>query len=119
MRFSPGLIVVALTMLIFYLRIVMLRGRKKRLEKQAILERRKLSKKGVKLPPLPDKNPYQPPFQVTSWLLVVLAMLLMLFGLAVYNMAFLTAYKDYWWIPVSLGVLVFTFCFKVEPNISK
>jgi hypothetical protein len=113
MRFSPELIAVAVAILIFYMRIAMLRGKKRRLERELALKRRKVKgrSKGVALP---EKNSNRPPYGVTSWWLVGLGITLMLFGMTIYNKYWLTQYQTFWWVPITLGVLVFAFCFKVQ-----
>lgn len=106
MKINTGLIVTAITMLIFYLRLAFLRGRKRRFSRQEALERRKNPKK--KGAPLESQN--KPSYQVKSWWLVGIGCLLMLLGVTMYTSHwFPQQYVDYWWVAASLGVLVFTF----------
>ncbi len=113
MKFSPGLIAVAVSILIFYARIAMLRGKKKRLERQLALKRRRVKGRS-KGAALPEKDKSRPPYGVSSWWLVGLAIVFMLFGMTLYNQNWLLEYQDYWWLPICLGVITFAFCFKVE-----
>jgi len=107
-----GLIVVGAAMLLFYLRLGMLRGRKRRLEREQALEiRRSLKKRRA----MEDKKPdfEHPRYQVVSWVMVVGALILMLAGVTMYTAKwFPQNYSEYWWISATAGVLLFTFCFK-------
>jgi hypothetical protein len=128
MKFSIGLIVVVIAIVIFYLRIAMLRGQKKRYAREYALKRRKVNGRS-KGAALPAAAPGSPPFSVSSWWLVALALLLMLAGIVVYNNmaifginlvkdpAFVKLYAQYWYIPVALGVIAFAFCFKIQKPI--
>ena len=125
MDFSTGMIVVIVAMVLFYFRIAMLRGQKKRYEREYALKRRKVSgrSKGAALP-TPERG--SPPYGVTSWFLVTFAIILMIIGLIMYNnmsivgidlikdTAFVDQYTQFWYIPVALGVIVLAFCFKVQ-----
>lgn len=113
MRFSTELMVVAAAILVFYLRIAMLRGKKRRLERELAIKRRRVKGRS-KGAALPEKNSNRPPYGITSWWLVGLGILLMLFGMTIYNKFWLTQYQSFWWIPITLGVIVFAFCFKVD-----
>jgi hypothetical protein len=112
---EPGFIVVLVTLVIFYLRMMQLRGRKRRLERQAAVARmNEANRKHGKIPPAPPKDPNKPPFAVSNWFLVIVAILLMLIGVTIRSsVTFIPMVETYWWIPTALGVIVFTFCFKV------
>jgi hypothetical protein len=113
---EPGLWVVIVAMVIFYLRLEQLRGKKKRLEKEKMVKHmRDAERKHGKVKPLPPKDPNASPYQVTSWILVIIGLLLMLLGIAARTMDIFPALlKTYWWVSATLGVVVFLFCFKVE-----
>jgi len=116
-RISTELIVVVVAILIFYLRIAMLRGQKKRYERELALKRRKVKGRS-KGSPLPQQPKGTPPYTVRSWLLVAISILLMLAGLLAYNKfyiiswqiiqdaAFVETYAPFWYIPVALGVML-------------
>lgn len=124
-RFSIELIVVIISIAIFYLRIAMLRGKKKRYERDYALKRRKVNGRS-KGSPLPEKTPWTPPYTVSSWILVAIAILLMLAGVIAYNefyifnwqiikdAAFVAAYAKYWYIAVCTGVVLLAFCVNIE-----
>ncbi len=113
---EPGMIVVIIAMVIFYLRLMQLRGKKRRLEREAMVQRmREANRKKGKLPPAPPKDPNAPPFGVTSWYLVAVAVALMLFGVVARSTTFLPQIiRDFWWAPTTIGVIVMVFCMKVE-----
>jgi hypothetical protein len=115
-KFEPGFIPIIVAIIIFYLRIMQLRGRKKRLERENILAHmREANKKKGKVAPLPPKDPSAPPFKVTSWPLAILSLLFMLAGVAGRSSSALPQLmQDLWWAPTTIGLLIFTFCFKVE-----
>jgi hypothetical protein len=125
MRISTELIIVIVAIALFYLRIAWLRGKKKRLEREFALKRRKVKgrSKGAMLP---QKAPGSPPYGINSWFLVALAVLLMLVGVLAYNKftilsweivkdpTWVETYAKYWHWAVAAGVLVFAFCFKID-----
>ena len=125
MKLTTGLIVVIVSIVFFYLRIAILRGQKKRYAREFALKRRKVNGRS-KGAALPSSAPGSPPFMISSWLLVILTILLMLAGMIVYNnftlfgmdivkdADFIAKYAQYWYIPVALGVVVFSFCFKIQ-----
>ncbi len=116
-KISTELIVVVVAIAIFYLRIAMLRGQKKRFERELALKRRKVKGRS-KGSPLPQQPKGTPPYTVRSWALVVVSILLMLAGLLAYNKfyiitwqivqdaAFVETYAPFWYIPVALGVIL-------------
>lgn len=125
MEISTGVIVVLVAMVLFYLRIAMLRGQKRRFEREYALKRRRVNgrSKGVALP---QNTPGTPPYQITSWWLVGLAIFLTIAGVIMNNKmtilslkiinndAFIDKYSEFWYIPVAVGVLIFALCFKVQ-----
>lgn len=116
MEFTPGMIVVIVALAIFYLRIMQLRGQKKRLDKEKILAHmREANRKKGKVAPLPPKNPNTPPYQVRSWVLVIIGVVFMLAGVMAYSSdIFPQLMQDLWWAITTVGIVIFWFCFKVE-----
>ncbi len=128
MEVSTGLIVVAVSIVLFYLRVALLRGQKKRYEREYALKRRKVSgrSKGAALPTPP---PGSPPFGVKSWLLVAISFVIVLAGIVMYNNLNLFGIQlievtpdvrkiiEFWYIPVSLGTLLLAFCIKIDKPI--
>jgi hypothetical protein len=127
-RFSIEIIIVAISIVIFYLRIAMLRGRKKRYEREFALKRRKIGGRS-KGAALPKPEPGSPPFGVTSWFLVAIAIVLMLAGVIAYNKFYVLGWQiidnkqlvdtlaQYWHWMVAVGVVLFAFCFKINKPI--
>ena len=122
---SPELIVVIVVIAIFYLRIAMLRGQKKRFEQELALKRRKVKGRS-KGSPLPQQPKGTPPYIVRSWVLVVLAIILMLAGVIAYNKFYILewqivkdaeAFVPYWYIPLSVGILVLAFSIGIRKPI--
>ncbi len=113
---ETGMIVVVVAIVLFYLRIVQLRGRKRRLDKEKIMAHmREANRKKGKVAPLPGKDPNTPPFQVASWFLVVVGALFMLAGVAARsNLKLPAILEEYWWVFTTVGILTFAFSFKVE-----
>ncbi len=113
---EPGLLVVVGSLVIFYLRLMQLRGRKRKLEhKAAVARMNEANRKRGNVSKAPARNPNKPPYAVSNWFLVTIAAILMLLGVAIRSsMNFLPVLETYWWVPTTLGVLLFTFCFKVE-----
>ncbi len=125
MRVTTELIVVIVAILIFYVRIAILRGQKKRFEREYALKRRKVKGRS-KGSPLPEKAPGTPPYMVRSWALVAVSIILMLIGVVAYSKfsvlgldlikdaAFVEAYAKYWYLAVSAGVILLGFCVTIE-----
>jgi len=128
MKISTEIIVVLGAMAFFYLRIAILRGKKKRYYREYALKRRKVNgrSKGSALP-TPEKG--TPPFGVSSWFLVALSILLMIVGMIMYNdfnifgaqlfegTSQIRQFADFWYIAVALGVVLLSFCFNIQKPI--
>ncbi|MEI8131237.1 MAG: hypothetical protein WCG34_02310 [Leptolinea sp.] len=129
MNFSTEIIIVIASMAFFYLRIALLRGRKKRYERDYALKRRRVNgrSKGAALPQTAAGSPL---YGIISWYLVAIAFILIIFGMLMYNQMtilgftlindadLIERYAQYWYILVASGVVLFAFCFKIDkPNI--
>jgi hypothetical protein len=125
MKITAGLIVVGLSMVFFYLRVAFLRGRKKRYEREFALKRRRVNGRS-KGAALPQRKPGSPPFGIKSWIITVISILMIVFGLLLYNKmfflsvqlisnaTFINTFSPYWYIVVAAGVVVLSFCFKID-----
>lgn len=113
MKFDLGLTVVVISMVIFYLRLIQIRGRRRREVREEQLARMRA---GTKRKPgeAPARSPAErPTFQVASWVLVIGGAVVMLAGLAMRTSdLFPAAIATYWWAVTAAGVLLFTFSFK-------
>lgn len=125
MKITPELIIVVVAIFLFYLRIALLRGKKKRLEREFALKRRKVKGRS-KGAALPKKAPGTPPFGVTSWVLVVASIVLILVGVVAYSKfsvlgwnivndsTWVETYSKYWHWPVVAGIIGLAFSFKID-----
>lgn len=125
MNFSTGMIVVIVAMVLFYLRIAMLRGQKKRYEREYALKRRKINGRS-KGAALPSTSAVTPPYGIKSWLFVGISILLIILGMLFYNdmtlvgiellkdTALVSQLSALWYIPVAVGVLLLAFSIKID-----
>ena len=109
MELEFGMIVTIIAFALFYVRLVFLRSKKRRdLREQALAVKRQ--GKGAKMP---VDEEHLPGYKVTSWALVIIAVVLMLAGMtARYSTGFPVWAQEYWWVGTSLGAILFAFCFK-------
>lgn len=109
MKFDFGIAIVGVAMILFYLRLAVLRGKKRRERREAQLAAMRGGKKAkIELP-----DPNKPFYQVSNWPLLIISMALVLVGMAAKTTAgFPELMQQYWWAITSLGVLLFAFCFK-------
>jgi hypothetical protein len=105
---ETGLIVIVVVVILFYLRLFMIRGRRKKEEKREILKHMRQGKKGAALP---DRNTLKPLYKVTRWYLLVPGVVVMFLGIAMRTQVLLIQYKEWWWVPVALGGIMFIFSF--------
>jgi hypothetical protein len=114
MKFDLGLSVVVASMVLFYVRLIQLRGRRKKERREEELERMRAPRKrktGEAAPPA--ANGERPMIKITSWWLVGGGAILMLGGLALRTShGFVPIIEPYWWVVTTVGVLVFTFSLK-------
>ncbi len=110
MNFDYGLIIVVIAMVIFYIRLAQLRGRRRRNMRELELQQsrsRKKRKPGD--PPLTTISSDLPTYQVASWWLVVGGVVFMLAGLAMRTSSLFPAVVlPYWWAVTVIGVALFT-----------
>ncbi len=110
---TTELIVVAVGCILFYGRLAMIRGRRKRLQRELSLARKRAGGKVTKeMEPLVAEAE-RSGFAVTSWPLVILGVILMSMGVAANSAGWPTKeIAQYWWAVTLAGVGVFLFCFK-------
>ena len=114
MKLEPGWIVIIASVAIFYLRLVQIRGRRKREAREELNTLARTSASRRKKGDQPYRNQGERvTFQVRSWILIVVGALLMLAGLALHSsLDFPATITPYWWAVTAVGVIVFTFSFK-------
>ncbi len=110
MKFEPGIIAIAIAILLFYARLAQIRGRKRKEQRQEQIAHLRSKRKGRMNPP---QGSYRPNYEVGNYYLLGLGVVLMLLGMAAKTTNILPdAYKPYWWVVVTVGVVAFTFCVK-------
>jgi hypothetical protein len=94
---------------LFYLRLALLRGQKRReIRAQALAVKRQ--GKGAKM--TVDEE-HLPGYKVTSWVIIAVAVVLMLAGMmARYSTGFPAWAQEYWYVGTALGAILFAFGFK-------
>ena len=103
-------IAIIVVVILFYLRLYMLRGQKM---KQNRLEMEKARARKKKMPDAPANSFYRPRYQVSSWWIMGPAILLCLFGLTVLTtQLFPEMLKPHYWLFIVLGGILFIFSFK-------
>lgn len=110
---TTELIVVGVGCIIFYLRLAQLRGRRKRIQREVSLMRKRSGGKVTKeMEPLMEEAE-RSGFAVTNWPLVVVGIILMCLGVAANSSGWPSKeIAQYWWLVTLLGVGVFAFCFR-------
>lgn len=116
-QFEIGFAATAFTALLFYFRIAMLRGKKRRLAKEEMIEILNMPKGKKQKERLAEHEKRQnvPSFEVSSWVIIIIGIVLMLAGIVIRNTLGLDVpqvVKDYWWVGPSLGFILFMFGFK-------
>ncbi len=111
---DTGTIVVIISIVIFYVRIMYLRQELKR-KQEMVAARPKKERKGSKLA-VEEKKPaireefLNPKYQITNWMMGSSGIVLMLVGFISRTSDWLpAAFGPFWYIPTALGVLLLTF----------
>ena len=120
--FDIGFAVTTFTALLFYFRIAMLRGKKRREARQTALETMRKTQGKKKRQKINEPQISKPSIEVSSWALIVSAIVLMLVGLLAKNSPNLAipgslagiwkVMQDFWWVGTSMGFILFIFGFK-------
>jgi hypothetical protein len=115
MRIDPGLVVIIVAVLAFYLRLIILqRERAKHAAYQPKPAGKKQGKRPTKAPP---KMP-APQYSIISkdkrdWIIAGSGILLILLGVLLnLRLIPLPLAQTYWWLPVAIGILAFSWGFK-------
>jgi hypothetical protein len=111
-KLEPGLIITIVAALLFYLRVAMLRGRKRRLAREemaAVMSLPKGKQQKERIAQM-EAQKNQPPVAIRSWLLAGICILLMLSGILFKNYPGLNLPQilvAYWWVGPTAGFLLF------------
>ncbi len=122
LQFDAGIAITALTALLFYFRLAMLRGKKRRLAKEAALEQMRKAQNKKKKVKIQEPQTNKPSIEVSSWPVVVVAIVFMLVGVIARTPNGITppesfqatwaVIQQFWWVGPSLGFILFMFGFK-------
>jgi hypothetical protein len=105
---EPGLIVMVVIVVVFYMRLYLMRRGRKRRENIKILKEMKQGRKAPKMEPGERDAPYR----VKNWFILVPGVVLLLAALAVYTNAIFPEYQPYWWVLGAAGGILFMFSFE-------
>jgi hypothetical protein len=109
MKFEPGVIVVAVAVLLFYFRLAMIRGKKRKAQRAEELARLR-SKRNA--PPRDPKAEIGLTYEVANYYLLALGVVLMLAGILLKTTSIFPMYQPYWWVFVTVGMVAFIFTVK-------
>ena len=113
MKFEIGFIVVFASMIFFYIRLIQLRGRRKKERREEELERLRAPGNANRVSRRRLPVGERPMIKIASWWLVSGGAILMLGGLALRTSPeLLPVLGAYWWVITALGVMVFAFSLK-------
>jgi len=112
MKLPIGTIIAVAAALIFYLRLIIIQRQKvkrmKFIQNQAHSQSGKVKKKAQELAQRPIQQ--QLGFVIVSWYMVAASLILVLFGALIsYVDWFGPGVRPLWWIPVSVGFILFSF----------
>jgi hypothetical protein len=110
MKFEPGYVAIGAAMVLFYIRLLQLRGRRRKEEREIKMAPNRSRRQGRKI-----DNSFigQYGYQVGNYYLLALGVALTLIGLALVTSDVLpAAYKPYWWEITTAGMVSFIFCVK-------
>jgi len=122
MRIDPGLVVIVVAVLAFYLRMIILqRQRAKRAayqppvagKKQGAHPGKPSGKRPVKQPPPPLQEYSIISTSKRDWIIAGSGILLILVGVLLNQKVIpIPLAQNYWWLPVAIGILAFSWGFK-------
>lgn len=120
MKLDTGTIIVGIAIVIFYFRYMQLKGQKKKQIRKAeyqkltpaqIEKAKKAKKYGAKVKA--PQTEQDTNFHVTSWWLFGCGFILACLGVAMKTSTLIPQeYAGFWWVAVTLGILILTFSFK-------
>jgi len=114
MSIDFSLVIVTVAVLIFYLRLIILqRQRAKQLRQQNKLSK-SIARKGIQPASDPSRIYTVISQKPLDRLIGVMGLILVILGLLVYAGYFpLPILRPYWWIPTALGIIAFSWMFKL------
>ena len=113
MNLDPGLAVVIVSVLIFYLRLIILQRERVKRAAQPVAPAQS-KKKDSSRQPKPPINYSLLSLKPKDRLIAGTGALLMVIGLLLNNRLLpLPALQDYWWLPMAVGIVGFSWAFKL------
>lgn len=107
---DTGKIVIVVIFVLFYLRLFMLRGKKRKQERRAAVQKLRASGKGKQAQADTGPSYPRPRYGVTSWWIIGPGVLLMCVGLAVNTTPWFPAFiHPYDWVFIAVGGVLFIF----------
>ena len=115
--FDFGYAVTFFTAILFYFRVAMLRGRKRRLAREELAEVMRMAKGKRQKDRMAviEAKKGRPSIEIRSWLLIGIWIVLMIAGIIFKNYPDLNLPQtlvEYWWAGPSLGFIIFIFAIK-------
>jgi hypothetical protein len=115
MRIDPGLVVIIVAVLAFYLRLIILQRERAR---QAAYQPKPAGKKQGKRPAKPPEKTPAPQYSIISqdkrdWIIAGSGIFLIFIGVLLnLKVIPLPLAQNYWWLPVAIGIVAFSWGFK-------
>ncbi len=116
-KFDFGIAITVFTVVLFYFRVAMLRGKKRRLAREemaAVMQMAKGKRQKDKMAEIEAKKG-RPNIEIRSWLLIGIGIILMIAGIIFKNYPDLNISKtlvEYWWAGPTVGFILFIFAIK-------
>lgn len=113
MKLDPGLIIVIIAVLIFYLRLIIIqRERVRRARVQALSARKTKGKKATDTP-MPTMRFAILSHEKRDWIIAGAGAVLIILGVLLYrNVIPLDWTRSLWWLPTAIGIVAFSWGFK-------
>ena len=115
MQIDPGLVVLIVAVLAFYLRLIILQRER---TKRAVYQPKPAGKKQGKRPAKPAQEMPAPQYSIISkdkrdWIIAGSGILLIFIGVLLnLKVIPLPLAQNYWWLPVAIGIVAFSWGFK-------
>jgi hypothetical protein len=116
MRIDPGMVVIIVAVLAFYLRMILLQ--RQRAKRAAAYQSKPAGKNKNKRPGKPSARLPAPDYSIISqdkrdWIIAGAGILLVLIGVLLNLKAIpIPLAQNYWWAPVAIGIVAFSWGFK-------
>jgi hypothetical protein len=109
MKFEPGVWAIVIAVLLFYFRLAMIRGKKRKQRRADEIARMRNRRKA---PAQDGAAAIGVTYEVANYYLLALGVVLMLAGIVLKTTGVFPMYGAYWWAFVTLGMVAFIFTVK-------